>query len=198
MWTGRPPTPAQECLDELALWAAQATQDLAAPPSADVPPAPLPPLRLAAALLEGGLVLACPPLHRGGAAGSWFRQLTQGTGRLPGDAGCLLTAASLCPMLGSEGRARLAPHVLAAAPLVLWGAASGAPSVSRRSTASSTLVCCRAFALLTLCGLLSARCAMTQLLRRWKTMGPSRVPVHRRQAWRTTTLLRARLPPCRS
>ncbi len=114
----------------LQVEANRAVEALAAPPSAADLLAPLPLLRMVAALLEGGLVLACPPLHHGGAAGSWFGHL-QDTGRLP-DWGCLLSAASACPALGSGGRARLAPHVLAAAPLVLQGAAGVGSPVSRR------------------------------------------------------------------
>jgi hypothetical protein len=114
----------QECLDQI-----RTADNRAAPPSAEDPPPPLPPLRLAAALLEGGLVLACPLLHQGGAAGIWFEHLFEDES-FPKMRVYLSSAASACSALGSEGRARLAPHVLAAAPLVLWGAAGGALSVS--------------------------------------------------------------------
>jgi hypothetical protein len=114
----------QGCLDEIV---SEVTVALAAPTSAADPPAPLPLLRLVAALLEGGLVHACPPLYQGRAAGSWFEHLYENECL---DTCYLSSAASACPALGSEGRARLAPHVLAAAPLVLWGAAGGTLSVS--------------------------------------------------------------------
>jgi hypothetical protein len=173
---GPPPThlTPQGCLNELDNCAAQAM----APgprPSTAYPPAALPPLRLVASLLEGGLLLACPSLlHQGGSAGSWFGQLLDDS--LP-DAlldNSLLATARLCPALGSEGRARLAPHVLAAAPLVLWGMAGRAHPVSccapncagcGRAPHANPYMCCA--------DAIWALCAMLRLLlcRLWSRKG---------------------------
>ncbi len=129
-----PPTPPlptrQGCLTELDIYSAQANEAQAIPLLAADPPAPPLPLRLVASLLEGGLLLACPSLlHQGGGAGSWFGYWLL-DGSLPPDPCYLLATARLCSALGSEGRARLAPHVLAAAPLMLWGMAGRAHPVS--------------------------------------------------------------------
>jgi hypothetical protein len=118
----------QGCLDEIQSKVSRATEALGAPTSDAGPPLPLPLLRLVAALLEGGLVVACPPLYQGRAADSWFKHLHEDE-CFP-EMFYLSSAASACSALGSEGRARLVPHVLAAAPVLLWGAAGEAPSVS--------------------------------------------------------------------